>query len=93
MTAGCAAAWAAMKSAAAVADRITDAAAFNKQHRWRKRGVYCMPVQYEVNTSEYSEGVTVSVAGDGSITVDHSGIEMGQGINTKVPSRWPSSYL
>ena len=37
-----------------------------------------------MDTTHVAERVLVSVATDGSITVQHSGIEVGQGIDTKI---------
>ena len=74
-------AWKQLQGTAAVASKKADAAAFNTANRWRKRGVHCMPVHYSMNTAMFGEAATVTVHEDGSITVDHSGIEVGQGIN------------
>ncbi|XP_072949588.1 xanthine dehydrogenase/oxidase-like [Epargyreus clarus] len=57
---------------------------FNKENRWKKRGLRfsCMrwapvsiPVYLDINLSVFT--------GDGTIVITHSGVEMGQGINTK----------
>eukprot|EP01034_Spumella_vulgaris_P024084 gene24084-30387_t len=62
--------------------RCTD---FNKNSLWRKRGIAVSPVKYGMGWSYYGAGVRVGVrAADGTVTVAHNGIEMGQGINTKV---------
>eukprot|EP00462_Mataza_sp_D1_P006273 CAMPEP_0175123580 /NCGR_PEP_ID=MMETSP0087-20121206/2322_1 /TAXON_ID=136419 /ORGANISM="Unknown Unknown, Strain D1" /LENGTH=1330 /DNA_ID=CAMNT_0016405287 /DNA_START=389 /DNA_END=4381 /DNA_ORIENTATION=- len=58
---------------------------FNSANRWRKRGHSMTPVKYGMSVSDYKCKVLLSVnLGDGSITLNHSGVEMGQGINTKV---------
>lgn len=43
-----------------------------------------MPVHYSMNNAGFEQTVTVQINSDGSIGVNHSGIEVGQGINTKV---------
>lgn len=57
---------------------------FNEENRWKKRGLgTCIlrwkssgPRNFDVNLSVFH--------GDGTIVITHGGIEMGQGINTKV---------
>lgn len=54
-------------------------------NRWRKRGLAVVPLKFSLrwNFAQYS--VLVSVyASDGSVAVVHGGVELGQGINTKV---------
>lgn len=61
---------------------------FNATHRWRKQGVYLQPIQFvqgaAVGFTGFNEKALVSVHADGSVAVDTSGIEQGQGLNTKV---------
>ncbi|CAG7825616.1 unnamed protein product [Allacma fusca] len=58
---------------------------FNKMNRWKKRGISVVPMRYPVHTSSINFKVFIAVYHvDGSVVVTHSGIEMGQGINTKV---------
>ncbi|XP_055688260.1 uncharacterized protein LOC129792886 [Lutzomyia longipalpis] len=58
--------------------------AFNTANRWRKRGIAFVPMNYPIETrSRYGVLVTV-YAIDGSVSVCHGGIEMGQGIDTKI---------
>jgi xanthine dehydrogenase/oxidase len=62
-----------------------DCVSFNKGNRWRKRGVALTPVKYGIGWDGANYGVLVNVnAGDGTVMISHSGIEMGQGIDTKV---------
>lgn len=66
------------------AERRKAAAEFNAANRWRKRGIAVVPVKYAM---EYFGGFVVFVAiyhMDGTVAVSHSGVECGQGINTKV---------
>ncbi|XP_078162547.1 indole-3-acetaldehyde oxidase-like isoform X1 [Carex rostrata] len=55
---------------------------FNSVNKWKKRGISCVPISYKVNTKQ-APG-RVSVLNDGSIVVEVGGIEMGQGLWTKV---------
>lgn len=57
---------------------------FNKQNRWRKRGISIIPLLYPL---EYLGNFCAMVCiyhGDGTVIVTHGGVECGQGINTKV---------
>lgn len=61
---------------------------FNLQdNRWKKRGLSVVPLKYGMDISWGRFSVLVSIYGaDGSVAISHGGIEMGQGINTKVSS-------
>ncbi|GAB0100743.1 xanthine dehydrogenase [Sergentomyia squamirostris] len=59
-------------------------ALYNAGNRWRKRGIAFVPMCYGIRT-DTRYGVFVAVyAVDGSVSVCHGGVDMGQGINTKV---------
>ncbi|XP_058105796.1 indole-3-acetaldehyde oxidase-like isoform X2 [Magnolia sinica] len=55
---------------------------FNGCNKWRKRGISCIPAMYGVAVRP-TPG-KVSVLNDGSIVVEVGGIELGQGLWTKV---------
>jgi len=59
---------------------------FNNQNRWRKRGLAVMPMLWPYEISPvYGFGVLISIyAIDGTVAVAPGGVEMGQGLNTKV---------
>lgn len=65
-------------------DRRAKINEFNKQNRWRKRGigasVMTFPTLYVASFSAY----IAIYHGDGTVAVSHGGTEIGQGINTKV---------
>jgi len=62
--------------------RATMVEHFNSNNKWKKRGISCVPITYEVNLRP-SPG-KVSIMNDGSIAVEVGGIEIGQGLWTKV---------
>ncbi|CAN6281026.1 unnamed protein product [Urochloa humidicola] len=62
--------------------RATIVEQFNSSNKWKKRGISCVPITYEVRLRP-SPG-KVSIMNDGSIAVEVGGIEIGQGLWTKV---------
>ncbi|EAT42288.1 AAEL006163-PA [Aedes aegypti] len=57
---------------------------FNVENRWKKRGIAWIPMKFQTDFHGiYYAFVSINI-GDGSVVVTHGGIEMGQGINTKV---------
>ncbi|XP_049743720.1 aldehyde oxidase 3-like isoform X3 [Elephas maximus indicus] len=75
---------------------------FNQQNYWKKRGIAIIPMKFSVGypkTFFYQAAALVHIYTDGSVLVAHGGVELGQGINTKmlqVASRElkiPMSYI
>ncbi|XP_047028071.1 indole-3-acetaldehyde oxidase-like [Helicoverpa zea] len=65
-------------------DRKAEIAKFNSDNAWKKRGLKISIMSYPIEYS-WNYPVTISVYhGDGTIAISHGGIEMGQGINTKM---------
>ncbi|CAL5089863.1 unnamed protein product [Urochloa decumbens] len=63
-------------------DRANSIKKFNSRNKWRKRGISCVPLVFRAEPRA-SPG-RVSVLNDGSIVVEVGGIEIGQGLWTKV---------
>lgn len=63
-------------------------AKFNAENRWRKRGMAMIPVKYgsgyNLAMLEQAAAHVVVHAGDGSVVIHQGGVEMGQGVVTKV---------
>jgi xanthine dehydrogenase molybdopterin-binding subunit B len=59
---------------------------FNLNNTWRKRGVYLIPNKYGLGMPQmFSQGFAlVHVFLDGSVMINHAGVECGQGLHTKM---------
>lgn len=68
-------------------DRLKKVNQFNEENRWRKRGLAIMPIKHDVGfgaTVLNQAGALVLVYTDGSVSLNFGGIEMGQGLVTKM---------
>jgi xanthine dehydrogenase/oxidase len=60
---------------------------YNAAHRWRKRGLAMVPSKFGLSFTfpTLNQGAAVvHIYTDGSVLVNHGGVEMGQGLHTKV---------
>ena len=59
---------------------------FNAKNKLRKRGIYILPNKYGIGMSPMlaQNGCLVHIYLDGSVTISHGGVEMGQGLHTKM---------
>lgn len=61
---------------------------FNKANRWRKRGISMIPIKYGISYTympmNQGGAYVMAYSADGSVLVKHGGVEMGQGIHTKI---------
>mmetsp|Transcript_19525 Transcript_19525/g.25945 ORF Transcript_19525/g.25945 Transcript_19525/m.25945 type:complete len:382 (+) Transcript_19525:72-1217(+) len=77
--------WDSTIASAGIAKKREQVIIFNSKHRWRKRGIGITASKYGLGGNWFKEIARVSVfAFDGSVEINHSGVEMGQGIDTKV---------
>lgn len=78
--------WAQVKSSAGSQDRVAAVAKFNTENRWVKKGLALQPVKYAVAYDIWVRGfdLEMSVCSDGTVSVSMGGVEIGQGLNTKV---------
>ncbi|MDI9331244.1 MAG: xanthine dehydrogenase molybdopterin binding subunit [Alphaproteobacteria bacterium] len=69
------------------AQRRTQVSAFNAKHNRRKRGLALVPLKFGISftaTHLNQGGALLVIYMDGSVSVNHGGTEMGQGLNTKM---------
>ncbi|XP_025414020.1 xanthine dehydrogenase [Sipha flava] len=62
---------------------------FNRMNRWKKRGIAAIPTMYGIGFSGGSTflnqaGALILIYEDGSVLLTHGGVEMGQGLHTKM---------
>ncbi len=68
-------------------ERKEEISRFNSQHKYLKRGLALIPVKFGIsftNSILNQAGALVNVYTDGTVQVNHGGIEMGQGLYTKI---------
>ncbi|CAL5076012.1 unnamed protein product [Urochloa decumbens] len=79
-------------------DRAESIKKFNSSNKWRKQGISCVPLIFRAEPR--ATPGRVSVLNDGSIVVEVGGIEIGQGLWTKVQQAtafalgqlWPTGW-
>lgn len=66
---------------------LKEAEEFNSRNSYKKRGVSCIPTKYGIAFGAKflnQAGALVHVYQDGTVLLTHGGVEMGQGIHTKM---------
>jgi len=76
--------WEEIQGNANYKNRLAAVETFNTRNRWTKRGISMVPVKFGVSWAGGWFGSLVNIYSDGSVWVSTGGIEMGQGLNTKV---------
>lgn len=65
--------------------RVLDIQKYNTENRWKKRGISITPIKWGLDLRGANYNCMMAIYGaDGSIALTHGGVEMGQGIDTKV---------
>lgn len=67
--------------------RKIDVETFNKENKWRKRGISIVPTVFGLGYIPVylnQAGALIQVYTDGSVLLSHGGVEIGQGLHTKM---------
>lgn len=68
-------------------ERQQDVNEFNKNNRWKKRGITILPTMFGagfVPVYLNQAGALIHIYTDGSVLLSHGGVEIGQGLHTKM---------
>ena len=80
--------WDYLKQVAKYQEKRASVEEYNRNNRWRKRGLAMMPVKYGSGYNlvllEQASAMIAINPSDGSVTVHQGGVEMGQGLLTQV---------
>jgi len=82
--------WDSLKKSSNFEKRAGEVEKFNRQNRWRKRGIVMMPQKHGIAFTEPRGSLNASSAlvnvnmADGSVIIHHGAVEMGQGVHTKI---------
>ncbi|MCA9701857.1 MAG: molybdopterin-dependent oxidoreductase, partial [Myxococcales bacterium] len=80
--------WDYLESTADLAKRREQVETFNRENKWRKQGIYMLPVKYGSGYNlvmlEQASAVVSVYANDGSVVIHQGGVEMGQGMMTQI---------
>ncbi|XP_073981126.1 uncharacterized protein isoform X3 [Rhodnius prolixus] len=73
-----------IKTSSDYVNRLAAVEQFNKDNRWKKKGISLLPVKFKIEFFPNFYSLVSVYAGDGTVAVICGGVEMGQGLNTKV---------
>ncbi|XP_060570673.1 uncharacterized protein LOC132728960 [Ruditapes philippinarum] len=74
-----------LQANAEYSDRVQKINTFNQNNRWKKKGISLVPLKFGIDWRGARYGCQVSVYwNDGTVAISHGGVEIGQGVNTKV---------
>ena len=75
--------------------RYADIRKFNEKNKFKKKGIAITPVKFGISFTTIhlnQAGALVHVYTDGSVYLNHGGIEMGQGTHTKIAQLVANSF-
>ncbi|CAN0876375.1 Xanthine dehydrogenase 1 [Linum grandiflorum] len=87
--------WSELKLSSDFSKARQDVHHFNCHNRWKKRGLAMVPTKFGISfTAKFMNqaGALVNVYTDGTVLVTHGGVEMGQGLHTKVAQVAASAF-
>ena len=75
--------------------RYSDIRKFNEKNKFKKKGIAITPLKFGVSFTTIhlnQAGALVHIYTDGSVYLNHGGIEMGQGTHTKIAQLVANSF-
>ncbi|KAG9131528.1 hypothetical protein Leryth_022051 [Lithospermum erythrorhizon] len=87
--------WEELKSSSELKKARKEIETFNLHNRYKKRGIAMVPTKFGISfTTKFMNqaGALVQVYTDGTVLVTHGGVEMGQGLHTKVAQIAASAF-
>jgi len=76
--------WRQIQQDAKYAERKQAVETFNANNRWTKKGIAITTSKWQGTANGYQNSAHVSIYDDGTVQVASGGVEIGQGLNTKV---------
>ncbi|KAI0218685.1 hypothetical protein L0F63_004443 [Massospora cicadina] len=79
--------WGAALASSRFSLRAQETERFNAANIWRKRGIAAIPTKFGISFGQRflnQAGATVLIYTDGSVLLSHGGVEIGQGLHTKM---------
>jgi len=77
--------WSQLKTSSDYQERYSAVYNYNLANTWKKKGISIVPCRWAAEwIPGFYQSALINIYGDGTVTVHHSGIEIGQGIDTKV---------
>ncbi|KAJ9082725.1 hypothetical protein DSO57_1001796 [Entomophthora muscae] len=79
--------WDTLLASTNYAQRLKEINAFNANNPWRKRGIAAIPTKFSVSFGIHflnQAGATILIYTDGSVLLSHGGVDIGQGLHTKM---------
>lgn len=67
--------------------KLTEIEDYNRNNKWKKRGISMLPIKHGIGYYPNflnQAGALVHIYTDGTVLLNHSGVEMGQGLHTKM---------
>ncbi|KAF5273884.1 hypothetical protein FQA39_LY00999 [Lamprigera yunnana] len=79
--------WSQCKESSQILQRRENVELYNSKNRWKKRGIAMVPLKYGIGFGMlhlYQATSLIHIYTDGSVLLSHGGVEIGQGLHTKM---------
>ncbi|KAK5944532.1 hypothetical protein PMZ80_003814 [Knufia obscura] len=79
--------WKQVKESFNYSQKQQEIAKFNATHKWQKKGLAIIPTKFGISFTALflnQAGALIHIYHDGTVLIAHGGVEMGQGLHTKI---------